>query len=421
MKKLWGLLGVCMVSALLGGCSAQEEENGVCSVYYVNTHSYYATAVAGFQNKNEEAQIELIGFESDEALVSQLATEMAAGEGPDVVLLSGDTQFDVYKAARSGQVLDLNKYIEKDEAYNEENYLISVMEAGKIRDEKQMVLPFSFTMDVLYMPKSSYEELGAADEDLVNYETMSQMLVDYSKGLENEKFSQSYANTLNAESYLERSLSNADVINSATLEVSRDAVDAVMEITNAIEEEVERKTELQSKEAKNPFELIMSITRNGNYFTGYAVANGMTQFYSEEECITIPWRNMDGKIQPYVCDFGLVTSQSDSKQTSYDLLRYIMDYEVATEFNRPMSVSIRQLNRLLNYLELKKISIIGENYKSIKLNEEQKAALWQDVQDMATANFSSCGYMDVITEKLNQNPDISMEDLEDALQRYLYE
>lgn len=425
MKKIWKIASLIMICLGLSACGTESSSKGEAGlkVYYVTSHPYFASGISEFEKEKKIEGIEAISFESDEKLVAQLATELAAGKGPDVILFSGDTSFDMYKAYKSGHLLDLKTYMENDSNYKSENYIESVVSGGSFGTEQQYALPFSFTIDALYMEESTYQELGLSEEDIVNYESMLQVL-DKAAQHNPDKLSQLTPNSLYAtQTYWERCLNNADVVDAMedSFEINQETIVQVKAYMDELTTEREEKSELVKKKASNPFENANTFILNGNYYKSYAAYNGMTQYYAEEKCIVIPWRNPNGKIQPTICDFGVVTAQSEKKQLAYELLKFFMNYEISTATNRPMSVEKTQLQDLLKELMRKESSVGKVPYKSAKLTDKEVEKLWKEILNMDVASFSCVGYLDILEEHLATQGEIDMESLQSKLQRYFDE
>lgn len=424
MKTIIKSICIMVVCLLLTACGSVETESKELTIYYVISHPYYATAMTEFKMEHSLEQMNMVGFDSDEALVTQLATEMAAGKGPDVVLLSGDTSFDIYKAARSGQLLDLKPYMEADEDYEAEDYIETVIKAGKLVMEQQVVMPFSFSLDVLYMTESAYQELDISEDTMKDYKEMTQALMRYAELDEEDKLSQLTPNSLYAEqSYTQRSLLNAKILSfeNNNFLCSTEGLESVTSYLKALNTECERKNDLANTKFSNPFDVAKTFTLNGNYIRAYAMYNGMTQYYNKEKCIAIPWKNIDGMIQPFVCDFGFASSQCRNKQIAYELLYFLMNYEVSTATNRPMSVVEQQLIDSLKEVSTKEIKVGKVPYKTAKLSEDEVSRMMQQLQDMAVAEFICTGYIEVLEEQIMSEQKIDAEVLQKDLQRYMDE
>jgi beta-lactamase regulating signal transducer with metallopeptidase domain len=81
------------------------------------------------------------------AYTIQLATELIAGRGPDVLFTSHmPPNADLYKMADNGTFLDLNELIEQDEDFNLDDYVKAAIDGG-IYKGKRYAIPVNYTLD----------------------------------------------------------------------------------------------------------------------------------------------------------------------------------------------------------------------------------------------------------------------------------
>ena len=116
-----------------------------------------------FQSDHPELQVELqviptYYFQSDkdkrDAVLQEIRTAMAEGNGPDVFLLpaaqkNGEPLFvDVNLAMRDGVFADISTYYDADTELDKEGLVTAVMDAGMV-DGARYVLPLRYDMPVL--------------------------------------------------------------------------------------------------------------------------------------------------------------------------------------------------------------------------------------------------------------------------------
>lgn len=137
-------------------------------------------------NKGLKAELVVIPGNRDEAeiKVSEIRTEILAGEGPDVFLIYNRDPLiwlaeptpslfpNPEKAMHTGVFLPLDSYMENARYYNPEHYNQIIMEAGKT-EEGQCLLPLTYEYRVCYleeqqenpiqMPLPSWESLVSGE------------------------------------------------------------------------------------------------------------------------------------------------------------------------------------------------------------------------------------------------------------------
>ena len=133
-----------------------------------------------FQSDHPELQVELqviptYYFQSDkdkrDAVLQEIRTAMAEGNGPDVFLLpaaqkNGEPLFvDVNLAMRDGVFADISTYYDADTELDKEGLVTAVMDAGMV-DGARYVLPLRYDMPVLYVDTNQLAKEGGTIEML---------------------------------------------------------------------------------------------------------------------------------------------------------------------------------------------------------------------------------------------------------------
>lgn len=133
-----------------------------------------------FQSDHPELQVELqviptYYFQSDkdkrDAVLQEIRTAMAEGNGPDVFLLpaaqkNGEPLFvDVNLAMRDGAFADISTYYDADKELGKEDLVTAVMDAGMV-DGARYVLPLRYDMPVLYVDTYQLDDEGCTMEML---------------------------------------------------------------------------------------------------------------------------------------------------------------------------------------------------------------------------------------------------------------
>lgn len=180
MKKLFSLiLCICLLLSLTA-CNAQPPqettpptvpsdaptettENEVLEVWYLKTQFPTAQYITGtFQITHPGITVNATVFTEAEEMDLQLAAQISAGKGPDVVFFTDATTLDTEKMAMRGAFLDLNTLLAEDGTYNPENYF-PVMNAGSL-DGKQYRMPLRMRLPYLVTtPERAEQDLGLSE------------------------------------------------------------------------------------------------------------------------------------------------------------------------------------------------------------------------------------------------------------------
>ena len=183
MKKLFVfLLCICLL-LISAGCTektptvstdpsttadtdAETTKTGktVLDVYYLKTQ--FPTAeyiVRAFMLANPNVTVNITAFQDAEQMDLQIASELSAGKGPDVVFFTGATTLDTVKMAKNGAFLDLTPLIDVDSTYLEEEYF-PVLDAGKV-DSKQFLMPLRMRLPYLLTTQDRFSQELNLSED----------------------------------------------------------------------------------------------------------------------------------------------------------------------------------------------------------------------------------------------------------------
>lgn len=183
MKKLFVfLLCICLL-LISAGCTektptvstdpsttadtdAETTKTGktVLDVYYLKTQ--FPTAeyiVRAFMLANPNVTVNITAFQDAEQMDLQIASELSAGKGPDMVFFTGATTLDTVKMAKNGAFLDLTPLMGTDPTYLEEEYF-PVLDAGKV-DSKQFLMPLRMRLPYLLTTQDRFSQELNLSED----------------------------------------------------------------------------------------------------------------------------------------------------------------------------------------------------------------------------------------------------------------
>lgn len=159
-----GLLTIAMF-----GCAETEEDNHLwvltdshpSSTYYMLIERIMAT----FKEDHPEVTIEVesipTALEERDIFLERVRSQIMAGEGPDVYLMSWYTPLfsDVEHSMHNGAFQDISAYYNADDELPKDRMSQSIMESG-VLDGKRYVLPLNFNVPVLYVDKQQVENAG---------------------------------------------------------------------------------------------------------------------------------------------------------------------------------------------------------------------------------------------------------------------
>ena len=152
----------------LSACAKQAEENAVLTIYTAKDDYAWTTAAEAYKTAHPELSVEIVSFDTSEALETRLASELPAGGGPDVILFNRMTSgLDLRKLALSGRLLPLDDYFAADESFDREKYYDCVLDAGRIGDV-QYTVPIGFTVPVMLATKAQMEESGFSEKEWIS-------------------------------------------------------------------------------------------------------------------------------------------------------------------------------------------------------------------------------------------------------------
>ena len=126
-------------------------------------------------HENVSFEIEYLSDEKEEreSQLDRLRTEMLAGDGPDIFLLSGRVPIqqneplfvDVEQSMYNGMFHDLSAYYNADTELKTEEFNETIMAAGTI-GEARYILPFYYDLPVIQVNEAALGEYGLTIEDV---------------------------------------------------------------------------------------------------------------------------------------------------------------------------------------------------------------------------------------------------------------
>ena len=170
MKKILSIaLSILLGVLCLAGCSEESKtdntDNAKLTYYDIKNmgleYDSYSVTSYNKQCENDEDKIEIVEFESDEALKNKLSTELMSGGGPDLISYAQLSMLGISyeKLIAQGCFADLDEIIKSDtsdDALDLSQYNQAALEAG-VFDGKRYCVP-QFYMPDFYV--ASKQELS---------------------------------------------------------------------------------------------------------------------------------------------------------------------------------------------------------------------------------------------------------------------
>lgn len=99
----------------------------------------------------------------------KLYTDIIAGKGPDVMVLSSEFGMNIYKMMDAGAYIDLNRLINNDDGFDIDMYENSILEAGTYR-ESRLFMPIIYSVPLLLTTKIKMEGYSLELSDFSSYD-----------------------------------------------------------------------------------------------------------------------------------------------------------------------------------------------------------------------------------------------------------
>lgn len=183
MKKILSLsLSMLLGVSCLVGCDEQPKTDSTDNsklTYYdiknmgLNYDSYSVTSY-NKQCKNSEDKIEVIEFESDEALKNKLSTELMSGDGPDLISCAQLSMLGISyeKLIEQGCFADLDEIIKSDtsgDAIDFTQFNQAALEAG-VFDGKRYCIPQFYIPEFYVASKQELSKYADIKTKALSYE-----------------------------------------------------------------------------------------------------------------------------------------------------------------------------------------------------------------------------------------------------------
>lgn len=147
--------------------------------FHMNTFTF-TPAINIFKEKYPDVEVEVVNLGNDYETI--LATELAAGKGPDLVLAFDSAFPDIYKTMETGIFVDLNQFISRDSEFNLDDYVKPVLDGG-VYQGKRYIMPVEYSVPILTTTQEILDAEGFTPADFNTFDGFIRTLEQY-----NEKY-----------------------------------------------------------------------------------------------------------------------------------------------------------------------------------------------------------------------------------------
>lgn len=301
---------------------------------------------AAWEADHEGMSIELeklpVEPEARETRLSQLRTEILAGSGPDVFLLSDrhlyyeavysvqETLFsDVAQAMHNGMFYDISALYDADEELNQAGLCAAVMDAGTV-DGGRYVLPLRYTFPVVYADKATLDASGLDVEKMMGSVTglWDELIASGDPRWTSDANSVFYWDDLFPFSRL------ADYASGQAALSEEDAAAYIRQYRQIHEQCSGYTTNVWNAVHYVFFDNLTlngPISQDGVWLTlgelGAAVDAAAVAKATGIETVMFPLRGVDGSLNAYVPFWGAVSANCQRPELAYDFLRQFLQEE----------------------------------------------------------------------------------------------
>ena len=313
------------------------------SVYLVQSDALYADAIGRFREQMQEIPLNITNFHSYDAMIAALDKALLLGDGPDVVLYNSmESVVDGYQLAESGAFLPLDSFVEDlDPAI----YPTALMEAGNLAG-KQYFIPFSYNLIYAYTSAQKMDEMGYSPSD-----DLYGMILAEAEALKD------VPDQVPTERYVYR----PDPVNSffdaagiqffdktsGEVAVDQAALEEICRFVKVFYDEAEKTQRLyaQYNQFARNFE---GAAQRFSFFTEDVSFLDTVRYYQSvfaekvsSPMIAMPYHkyNHSQELCASIICFGGVNVNTKMPEQAYQLLKYILDYDVSSGWEENEAVS----------------------------------------------------------------------------------
>ena len=308
---------MALMVILFVGCGKEEEEKlKIC----VNAAGQAGIdcLVSTWQEMEGGSEVEFIIIPTDkyeaEMKISELRTELMAGEGPDIFLLECEQPaqeevrdglfVDLEKTMETGLFLPLDEYIENAKHMDTSGWNQTVLDAGKT-EEGQVVLPLYYCL-----PAYVFESSDLSGQEVPN--SWEELMAAENPVLKNAVKGQTF-------SYFTYSFGDLADYQAGTLTFSEEELKSYVEEFLAFEIAVNEQEDMQ-----NLPEPIVGGWISEDFFYG-----GMGKAVEDQQTyVSIP--NREGSVTAMVTMFAALNKNTTKAEEAFALLDFLLSDEVTS-------------------------------------------------------------------------------------------
>lgn len=250
--------------------------------------------------------------ESRRDYFTKTATEIMAGEGPDLVIADSFADFEfenIYKMVQAGAFYDLNNILLPDENFQEEDYVSAALEAGQFSG-KQYLMPHSLGNPYYITTEEILKAEGINPENITDYSSLLEQFGGFAK---DHALPATFGPTRNDTLYL---LNYADV-KAGTADAENDNMRKTMENYGTIyTQDVNGSYGFES----NVTNLTNDICNLVFWEYGYEAVGTMGALNRQATPYVIPVKDINGEISARINKYCAISAQSKNKQLAYDYM-----------------------------------------------------------------------------------------------------
>jgi len=354
----------------------------------------YLEEIKQYDAANASIVIEVEEFNNVITMQKRLELELAAGQGPDIIIGSYSFGLDMLGIARAGAFYDMTDLIAADPTFTNDNYYLPVMKAGQI-EGRQYVIPLSFTLPVFVSTGENLKKAGIDWKNATSLEVYEQMLTFLSSDDTNK--------ICGLGGYTDTALPL--MYSCGKYPVSYDTGEVVLD---GEEEQMLLKlgTEIQIQGVKfmdqyaDSTNFIIELAKLPLIYANYCTSpNQIKLYYSvyaadgrgdDFEMYFAP--DDEGKYHAMVQEFAAVTAKSQNAECAWDLLHYIIDHSqrigqyTSASLNRSV---IKNHLRTLTTQDGKSIFINSTMTKLPQKYADQIAQAYDNISDATLSQLTA--------------------------------
>jgi len=148
--------------------SSEVTEKTILTYGSLNSDSEIMKQIIAFNKSNEKYRIEVkeYGTEDYETGITQMNTDIIAGNGPDIINVSYGSSINEYIA--KGVLADLTPYLDADTEIKKEDYLTNVLDAYSVDGKKYAIIPSFSISSVIGKASEVGTDMGWTVDDIMS-------------------------------------------------------------------------------------------------------------------------------------------------------------------------------------------------------------------------------------------------------------